>query len=245
MVNSISRMKSSRRRAGVSLIEAVISALLVGSLAVTSLQATQAILRAQRELNHQRQAYALCEQFLTEVLQARYSPAKVSEDGAESDVVEMDALPTNEIEVLSNPSRSSLLYLDQFHGRLESPPQNRDGSVMTGFGRGWKVAIDVQRFKPTQSPAATAEDLGLKRVSVTVTDPTGTQITLNSFRARLGCNERTPSQPCEFIQSVGLSLRLQGDSVNFRGGVKPMDLAPLKGMSVSSVDDLPVAVDSL
>jgi hypothetical protein len=228
MAKSSKHKTSFQRRAGVSLIESAISTLLVGSLAVTSLQATHAILRSQQEMNYRSQAYALCEQYLTEVLQASYSVPESSPAASEIPANDENSPPPSGKTNSGSVPRASLVYLDEFHGRVESPPQNRDGSLMTGLSTGWQVSIQVERFNPTQTPSSTSQDLGLKRVSVTVTDKTGTQYTLRSFRAKLSGHERIPAQACELVRAVGIGLNVEGSSSSFRAGAKPLDLAPIK-----------------
>lgn len=219
--------KKTPRRAGVSLIESAISTLLVGAIAVTSLQATHAIVRSQQETKFRVQAYALCEQYLTEVLQARYSVPESGGDASEPILNDEDTSPPKD-KIGAVPPRESLVYLDEFHGRVESPPQRRDGTPIDDLGNGWQVAINVERFSPTQSPAPTTQDLGLKRVTVTVTDKMGNQYALSSFRAKLSAKELVPPAACELVRSVGIGLTVKGDNKSFRAGAKPLDLAPIK-----------------
>ncbi len=64
------------------------------------------------------------------------------------------------------PPRQDLARLNDFNGRIESPPQDRAGNAVADL-EGWAVRVDIQDINPATLGVAVAHT-GLARVTVNV-----------------------------------------------------------------------------
>lgn len=184
--------------------------MLVGLLMVVSLQSSGAVLRSRRQLGDQRLATALCERYLTEVLQCYYQdPIEASPNfGTEPE----------------ESTRNDFDDVDDYTSRSESPPTTKSGTPLTGY-TGWTVNIAVAFVDPETPDGSPSADLGLKRVIVTVTDPLSRQVVLKGLRAKVGADEKAPYVQRNHVQWVGLNLRTKDATTTLHGGTQPIDQA--------------------
>lgn len=199
-------------RRGFTLIEAVVSTLIVGTVAVTSLYSSLTIAQSYRQLAANSKAGLLAERYLTEILQAYYSDPVSPVSGPESDE--------------STTSRIDFDDVDDYHGRLESPPQLRTGQALPEYGSPWSVFIQVSEVPMMNPGAPTASDTGLKRITVEVTDARGKKTKLYGLRSRQGGKDRNPALPSTQVQWIGLNLRHENASRPLFTGTSPMNQAP-------------------
>lgn len=202
--------RSRSRRWGFTLVEAVISTLLVGLLAVASLRTSASVIRSRQKLSDQRLATALCERYLAEVLQCYYQdPTEVSPNfGTES----------------GESIRNDFDDVDDYKDLSESPPKTKSGTTLTGY-TGWTVNIAVAFVSVTNPNGNPVSDQGLKRVTVTVTDPLGKQVVARGLRAKAGSDQQPVYSQGDYVQWVGLDLRTKDATTTLRGGTQPIDQA--------------------
>lgn len=198
------------RRSAFTLVEAVVCTLLVGLVAVASLRTSAATIRSRQALSDQRLATALCQRYLTEVLQSYYQdPTDPSPNfGTES----------------GESSRTDFDDVDDYKDWSESPPKEKNGLPLSGYG-GWTVSVAVAFVDVTNPNGSPVSDQGLKRVTVTVTDPTGKQVVLKGLRTKWGADEKAPYVQTNYVQWIGLNLRTKDAATTLRGGTQPIDRA--------------------
>lgn len=138
---------------GFTLAEAAVSTVLVGVLLVASLQAIGAAKTAQYKTSESLRAQLLADGLLAEILTKAYTdPGPIPFFGPE----------------VGEASRAAFNDVDDYNGWTESPPQNADGTAMSGFPN-WTRSVAVAWCPTNSIMAAAGADTGLKRITVTVT----------------------------------------------------------------------------
>ena len=206
--------RSRTRRAGVTLAEASVCTLLVGFVAVAALNSSAALVRSRTKLSDERLGAALCQRFLTEVLQSYYQDPTATPPVFGPEIGE------------SIMNRNDFDDVDDYNGWNEAPPKQKSGAGLAGYG-GWSVNIAVAYVDPTVPDGSPSSDLGLKRVTVTVTDPLGKQVVMKGLRAKGGADEKAPFVQENLVQWIGLDVKTKDAVTTLRGGTQPIDQAKI------------------
>lgn len=152
--SSPSGSRSTRR--GFSLLEISVSTLIAGGVLVVALRAVGSAASSERVNAERARATPLAGALMAEVLEANYrEPKPPRVFGPEPGET-------------ASGTRALFDDVDDYHGWTESPPQNKDGAVLPGL-IGWRRSVTVQYVSPDNLATAAAGDLGVKRVTVTVT----------------------------------------------------------------------------
>lgn len=147
-----------RRRhhaAGFTLIEAMMSVLIVGGILVAALQVAGTSRVIQYSAAQQSTAQFLAETMMEEVLAKAYRHPGVVATAIGCDAGE------------SPTSKVTFNDVDDYHNWSESPPQTSDGTPMSGFA-GWERTVAVHWVNPFEMDTPLAVDTGVKRITVTV-----------------------------------------------------------------------------
>lgn len=145
---------SSARLRGITLVEAVISMLLVSVLVVTAMQATAASGAGQYKTAQRTTGRLLADALINEILPLAYE--------------DRDATPLFGREGSESASNKATFDdVDDFGGWVESPPQDRNGTVMPGMN-GWERRVVVDRVHATIPTQVVSTESGAKRIVVTV-----------------------------------------------------------------------------
>ena len=204
------------RRRGISLVEAVISMLIVAIMAVAALQTVGSSAVARQTQASQRRGPALASQLMAEILPNHYSePDETPQFGRE----------TGE----SSLSRSSYDDVDDYNGWSSSPPAANDATAMSDLS-GWARSVTVQYVAPDNLTTVVGSDQGVKRITVTVTDPRGRESVLTALRSSYGVYDHPPAADTTYVSWVGLELQI-GDDKETRviAGANPVNRVPAGG----------------
>jgi Tfp pilus assembly protein PilV len=166
------RNHSLHSRGGFSLLETVISTLLVGLILVSSLKSVGAILRQREKVADRQQAVWLADQLLTEILETAYEdPDGAAVFGPEE-----------------TGGRALFDDVDDFHKWQSSPPQTRDGRPLTELP-GWVRRVAVSYVVPVNPTHISDTDAGIKRITVTVSRDGDELSKVVSLRSRAWSSE--------------------------------------------------------
>lgn len=157
-------------RRGFSIIEATLAVLLIGGAMVAAMNVAITASRANGAATQRRQAEALANLLLAEVLSM---PATGS-----------DATGLN-----GGVRLNDFDHVLDYHGFTESPPKSIDGDVIAPAGWRWSVAV-VSRASETID--ASSLNLRMYRVTVTVEMPDGTTVSARGLRGDSTTVERVP-----------------------------------------------------
>ena len=158
-------------RRGFSLIETVVSIVIVGGLFVAAMNTVGAS-RTRQSKNAQRQrALLLGQDLMAEILQHGYwDPAAQAGMGPDA----LEAVPGN---------RSRFDDVDDYHGWSASPPQHNDGSAID-WADGYEREVTVEWLDPNNLSQTSAAETGIKRIRVVVTYNDQELVTLHAVRTK-------------------------------------------------------------
>jgi type II secretory pathway pseudopilin PulG len=156
------------RRSGFSLMEAVVSILIVSILLVVALTAVGASKAGQLKIADRIRGERLALDLMNEILQqAYYEPDDPPRFGLEG--------------VESATSRALYDDVDDYAGWSESPPQYKNGTPMAGFD-GWTRSVAVDWVDPNNLKETSAIATDVKRMTVTVSRGDLTVARLSAIR---------------------------------------------------------------
>ena len=181
------------RRAGFTLVESVMSILIIGTMLVMVINTLGSSVRGMKIRQTQSRAPALASQLMAEILQASYA-----------DLDETPVFGSEASEIGSG--RSSFDDVDDYHN-WSATPQDKDGAELTDMD-GWTRSVEVQYVLPADLTTTSATDEGIKRITVTVTDPFGHKDSMVAIRSDLGSADQAPSVESTFVTWAGVELQI-------------------------------------
>ncbi len=137
--------------AGFSLVEVVVSMLIVSLLFVAALSAVAASRSTRVIMAEQTRGCQLAGDLLSEIIDQDYADPQYGDGGSPTGVT----------------NRSSFNDVDDYDGWSESPPANRDGSTISGYD-GWSRQVSVAYVNPDNISASASSSNRAKLITVTV-----------------------------------------------------------------------------
>ena len=148
-------MISHQQRNGFSLVEVVVSIFIVGLLFVASLTAVSSSRAAQISLADRSRGHQLAAGLMSEILAMPYTdPYWKSGMGPGADEV-------------ATGNRSLFDDVDDYLSWSASPPQQRDGTTISGFA-GWTRTVNVKWIDPANPASVATPANGAKRITITI-----------------------------------------------------------------------------
>lgn len=142
------------KRAAFTLVESLVSILVVSVLLVAALNTVGSAWAGQQMIGDRSLARLMAEELLAEVLRQPYS--------------DPDESPTFGVEASeSGTSRAGFDDVDDYHLWQASPPELKDGTLLSNYPK-WERSVQVYKVDPDDVTTITGTDYGVKRVTVTV-----------------------------------------------------------------------------
>ena len=180
-------------RQGLSLIEVIVSSLLVGLVVVGSLDMLGASVRTQAVASDLSLGPILAEQLIAEMMAIHYGEP----DGAEA--LGLDGAETN-------TNRKDFDDLDDYKNWTASTIQTKDGTPIPG-ATGWTRAANVWwANRDNGNLAIVIAETDLKRFRVTVTSPDGVVTVRNGMRCRWGILEQPSTVTKIVVTQMNMAL---------------------------------------
>jgi hypothetical protein len=146
-------------------VEVVVCIFIVGLLFVASLTAVNSSRAAQISLADRSRGHQLAADLMSEILAMSYTdPYWKSGMGPGADEV-------------ATGDRSLFDDVDDYLNWSASPPQQRDGTTISGFA-GWTRSVDVDWIDPANPALAASSANGAKRITVTIQQRNGRVVAL-------------------------------------------------------------------
>lgn len=161
MTLAIDRQKfarRSRRSLALSLVEVVISLVLVSGVLVAALNTTGGAALARSQTMDRSVGYMLGTALMNEILQANYR---------DPDETPLFGLEVGDIDAV-NGTRTNWDDVDDYHNLNETTVEKKGGKDY-GDRPNWARQVTVQRVRRSDISQTTPSDEGLRRVTVTVT----------------------------------------------------------------------------
>ena len=189
------RKRGGGRRPGLSLVEAVVSLVIVAVMLVAALGVVGGAARARIIQRNQCRATLLARHMLEEIMQCRYE--------------DPDGAPLFGAEPGEN--RPTFDDVDDFNNWEESPPQTRNGTPLPGYA-GWKRSVKVVWADPNNPNAVLFTPTGLKKITVTATSLAGNPVTLTGLRAASSPYEKKLKTAATFVSWAGMTIQVGPDA---------------------------------
>lgn len=162
---------STPRASGFTLVEAVMSMLIVSVMLVAALRAVSASTMVQFKVMDRARGEALASAMVDEILQRSYSSSEV----AQLQPVEVvsgllgivGGVLGGGIAVPAN-ARTTFDDVDDYNGYSDSPPVDRDGALVPGCSA-YRRQVAVAQVSLTDFAQTSGTDQGVKRITVTIT----------------------------------------------------------------------------
>ena len=145
------------RRTGLSLVETAISVVIVGGMLTAALNAAGAARVGTQLSGYHARGATLAQDLMAEILVQAYQDPDAASGNLGLDASDSD---------LGN--RSTFDDVDDYSGWTASPPQDKDGTVMSDL-TGWKRNVTVVYANPSDIMQSVVTGTGIKRIVVTVT----------------------------------------------------------------------------
>lgn len=156
-------------RRGFTMIEGVVSTIIVGVMMVAAMRTVAASRVVQFRTAERAQASMLAQELLTEIMGKAYEDSVSPVFGLEGGE---PASP-----------RAGFDDVDDYNGWKEDPVADAFGAAAAGLGT-WSREVVVARVTPANVTTTSALDTGAKRVSVTVLHRASPVMTIHAVRTR-------------------------------------------------------------
>ena len=155
-----------------SLIETLISVVLVGGLLVAALNTVGSAALGRGQMTDAARGMLLAQQLAAEILRQPY------EEPIDTPVFGREATE-------SGGDRSGFDDVDDYDAWSASPPQYRDGTTLSNL-TGWTRAVEVVWADPNDQTKTVAYDAGIKRITVTLSFGAMDVASVTATRTRSG-----------------------------------------------------------
>jgi type II secretory pathway pseudopilin PulG len=163
------RIPDFRRQAGFTLMEAVISTVIVAVMFMTALNTVGASKITQHKTSLVSRGRMLAESLLAEILEQSYQePGDTHVFGRESGELQT--------------SRAAYDDVDDYNGWSESPPVAKDGTALPNSAN-WRRTVTVEWVDPLNPGQASSTETGAKRITVVATFKNVPQATVVAVKA--------------------------------------------------------------
>lgn len=170
MLNTKPNNPNARRRAGVTLVETVLSLLIISGAFVAALNSIASARAAQAVVTERQLGMVLAEDLMAEIM-SKPNYSEGSSVGPEND--EMAAM-----------NRSLFDDVDDYHSWSSSPPVDAQGKAIAG-AEAYSRQVGVSWVEPENPALDATRDTGLVRITVTVKRGNKTVAELSAFRSNL------------------------------------------------------------
>lgn len=184
---------------GLTLVEVAVSTVIVGVMLVAALETLGAVLRSQRLNAARLTGPGLAHEIMGEILSLPYEDPENPGGSIGTDSGE------------SSSDRTAFDDVDDYDNWSENGPEGKDGAGYSDY-TGWERDVQVDWVNST-TLAVAGSDTGLKRITVTVTDPDGVETQISALRSQLSSLEQSPAVDMTAVTWLGTELQLGGATV--------------------------------
>lgn len=170
MIRDIGRPRTRHWRGGLTLVEAMISIVVVAIMMTSAVGMLGSTVRTRKVQMGLMQAPALAAELMSEIMAVRYyDPDDTTNWGRELGE--------------STATREAFDDLDDYDGYTSSPPKDKRGLVIPGCS-GWTESVTVRKASLSDPMVTSGSATGLRRITVTITDDRGAVTTLVALRCK-------------------------------------------------------------
>ena len=195
MAVTIDKTTHGAARRGMTLIEAVISVLIVGVMLVAALTTLAGSAKARVVQQVPPTYQALARQLLSEVMQAAYEdPENPGGFGVEADE--------------DTTTRADFDDVDDYHGWTAVPPQAKDGKPLDGYPECARLVQVSMVYPSGLGVPVTGEGVPLKEIHVYVSDEGGDWYIAQGLRSKYDAHSGQFTEERTVVTWVGIDLEM-------------------------------------
>jgi type II secretory pathway pseudopilin PulG len=157
---------------GLTLVEAIISIVVIGVMLVAALNTVGASQTAQRKTADRQRGMLLAQDLMSEIFQQHFEDPGLAPGNF--------GLGADEV---GDGSRALWDDVDDYNGWSASPPQSKDGTELSDLD-GWRRSVSVAWATPGNFGAPAPGDTGVKQITVTVEYDDALAASLTAVRTR-------------------------------------------------------------
>jgi hypothetical protein len=228
----LSPPRATARSRGVSIVEAIISIVIIGTMIVTSVNLVGAARVSDLGMSRLGRADRLAEDLMAEVLAKPYEDT----DGAAVFGVETGDGVGKTVSIAGQSTttgRERFDDVDDYHGYDDDPASYTNGSEMISYGS-WSRHVSVEWVDPDRLNSVSQVETGAKRVTIEVKRQGALIATLVGYRTRAwdgteegdenvnaapvavaGADKTSGASPLSVGFDAGLSFDPNGDTLNY------------------------------
>jgi MSHA pilin protein MshD len=201
--------RTTSSRPGFTLVESLMSVLIVSLVLVAALGTIGAIGRTRQVQVDRAAAAQFGDQLMSEILQCYYQdPSGAGPLGPDT----------------GESSRDQFDDVDDYDKwQSTAPPKLRDGTLMTDYAR-WKASVDVDYARLSGPRNTESSDTGLKRIRLKITTPAGATYEMFAARAATGAYEQAPTESTTYLTYGGIAARIGDRGKTVYGGAHPLNV---------------------
>lgn len=188
--------------------EVLVATVIVGMMMVAALDAIGMIVRTRRINADRLTGPELARDLMAEIMALPYTDPQTPGSSIGLDASESAA------------TRAAFDDIDDYDGWSSADAETKNGASRTGY-TGWEHDVTVTWAERVAGVAWTFGDTELKRITVTVTSPTGEVTQLVSLRSKQGALEQSLPLAGTAVEWVGVELRA-GDSARSQYEAAPL-----------------------
>ncbi|WP_164102071.1 PulJ/GspJ family protein [Candidatus Laterigemmans baculatus] len=195
-------------------MEVIVSMLLVGILLVASVNTVGGVYRGWQASQRIHDRNSLAQQLMAEILQQPYSDPDTTPllggDGDEGSLLGLIGGGG------STTVRANYDDINDYHG-WSSAPELKDGTPLVGY-ENWIREVSVVYVRRSAPDQTVSSSEGLKRITVTVTDPEGRTTLLTALRSAWGMLQQSPDIETTVQSFVASELQVGAGVALHSGG---------------------------
>ena len=195
-------------RVGMTLLEIIVATMITGAMLVASLNAVGAIFETQQINAERLLGPGLAHELMGEIMAMPYKDP----DG-------VSLLIGTELGE-STATRAAFDDVDDYNGLNVLGIKSKAGVARADF-TGWRTQVSVSWIEVLTGLTWILGDTGLKKITVTVTSPTGKVTTLTAYRYKEGALEKKPLVDTNAVTWMAAELQLGGDQAGEDGDQPP------------------------
>lgn len=188
-----------------TLLEIVVATMITGAMLVAALDAVGAVFMTHKRNAERLTGPSLAHELMAEIMSMSYKDPTANGSSIGTDAGE------------SSSNRADFDDVDDYDGLNSLGLRGKSGAARAGF-TGWRTQVDVQWVEVATGLNWILGDTGLKRITATITAPSGEITKLTAYRFKEGMLEQAPAVDTSAVTWVGAELQLGTESKPARMG---------------------------
>lgn len=180
--------------------------LVTGLMMIAALDSMGSVFNTHKLNSERLTGPGLAHELMAEIMSMPYKDPNVSSNAIGTEAGE------------SSSTRAAFDDVDDYHGLNVLGIRTKSGTLRSGLSQ-WRQQVSVQWIQVLTGLPWIVGDTDLKRITVTVTSPTGAVCELVGYRYKEGMLEQPPAIDMQVVSWISAELQLGEDATPARTGI--------------------------